>query len=136
MAVPIADDIRKLLDGLAAKQVTTNSINENIADALIIVNRFAQTSADADQKNAAQKRIAVWLSYISYTEGMSFQTGATPAISKDKEESYRSIAEFFLNLISDEPVDLDDIRRTADSTSMHSRLPDISFTGTQAFEST
>jgi len=40
MAAPTDTDIRKLLDGLAAKQVTTNTINENIADALIIVNRF------------------------------------------------------------------------------------------------
>lgn len=133
MAAPIDTDIRKLLDGLAAKQVTTNTINENIADALIIVNRFKQTDADAAQVDAAQKRIAVWLSYISYTEGMSFQTGATPTISKDKEDSYRGIAEFFLNLISDEAVDLEDVRRV-DAQTMHSQLPSITFTGTGAFE--
>lgn len=132
MATPVADDIRKLLDGLAAKQVTTNTINENIADALQIVNRFKQVSADVNLVDTAQKRIAVWLSYISYTEGMSFQTGATPTISTDKEDSYRGIAEFFLNLISDEPVDLEDIRRASPET-MHAQLPDISFTGTNAF---
>jgi len=132
MAVPVALDVRKLLDGLAAKQVTTNTLNENLADALQIVNRFKQPTADSDLVNTAQKRIAVWLSYISYTEGMSFQTGATPTISKDKEDSYRGIAEFFLNLISDEPVDLEDIRRTT-SAAMSAQLPDISFTGTNAF---
>jgi len=126
-------DVRKLLDQLASKQVTTNTINANIADALSLVDRFVQVDADPVLKDAAQKRIALWLSYISYSEAQSFSQGATPMISKDKINSYRNIAELYLNLISEEAVDLENIRRT-DAENKEAGLPNISFTGTTAFE--
>lgn len=131
MAAPTVQDVRNLLDQLAAKQVTSNTIQANLEDALIYVNKYAQVDADEDEKNYAQKRIAVWLAYISYAEGQSFQQGATPTFSSDKVTAYRDIAELALNLISDEPVDLDDIKRT--SSASKSGLPAISFTGTTAF---
>jgi len=132
MAAPTVTDIRNLLDQLAAKQVTSNTITANIADALIYITRFASATANADEKDYAQKRLAVWLSYISYAEGQSFQQGATPLFSQDKANSYRDIAELALNFISEEPVDLEDIRRT-NSTDNKAGLPNISFTGTSAF---
>ncbi len=127
------DDVKRLLDQLAAKQVTANTINANIADALTLVDRFVQDDADPNLKDAAQKRIAVWLSYISYAEGQSFSQGATPMVSKDKIDSYRNIAELYLNLVSEEAVDLENIRRT-DRERKEAGLPNISFTATTAFE--
>jgi hypothetical protein len=132
MATPTIADIRNLLDQLAAKQVTGNTIAANIADALVYINRFASDTADADEKDYAQKRIAVWLSYISYAEGQSFQQGATPLFSQDKATSYRDIAELALNFVSEEPVDLEDVRRTNQSDNK-AGLPNISFSGTTAF---
>ena len=132
MAAPVVADIRNLLDQLAAKQVTSNTITANIADAFIYINRYADPLADADEKDYAQKRIAVWLSYISYAEGQSFQHGATPLFSQDKANSYRDIAELALNFVSMEPVDLEDIRRT-NRDDKKAGLPNITFTGTSAF---
>jgi len=131
MAAPTVADIRNLLDQLAAKQVTSNTIQANIDDALVYINRYAAADADVDEKDYAQKRIAVWLSYISYAEGQSFQQGATPTFSQDKANSYRDIAELALNFVSDEVVDLEDIRRTNSTSNVG--LPTISFTGTTAF---
>jgi hypothetical protein len=133
MATPSVTDIRNLLDQLAAKQVTSNTITANIADALIYINRFASDTSDIDEKDYAQKRIAVWLSYISYAEGQSFSQGATPLFSQEKATSYRDIAELALNFVSEEPVDLEDIRRTNQDDNK-AGLPTISFTGTTAFE--
>lgn len=132
MAAPTVQDIRNLLDQLAAKQVTSNTITANIADALIYINRYASATADVNEKDYAQKRIAVWLSYISYAEGQSFQQGATPLFSQDKANSYRDIAELALNFVSEEPVDLEDIRRTNQEDNK-SGLPNITFTGTTGF---
>jgi hypothetical protein len=131
MAEPTVQEIRNLLEQLAAKQVTSATIEANIEDSLIIVNRFASATADQEEKDYAQKRLAVWLSYISYSEGMSFQQGATPTFNQQKADAYRDIAEFALNLVSEEAVDLDDIKRTDKETK--SGLPNISFTGTTAF---
>lgn len=132
MAVPEVNDIRNLLDQLAAKQITSNTIAANIADALVFINRYADSEADQDEINHAQKRIAVWLSYISYAEGQSFQQGATPLFSQEKANSYREIAELALNFVSSEPVDLDDIKRTS-RTDNKAGLPAIAFTGSTAF---
>lgn len=132
MAAPTVTDVRNLLDQLAAKQVTSNTITANIADALVYIGRFADPAADAGERDYAHKRIAVWLSYISYAEGQSFAQGATPLFSEAKANSYRSIAELALNFISTEPVDLEDIRRTNSSDKM-TGLPTIAFTGTTAF---
>ena len=129
MAAPVVQDIRNLLDQLAAKQVTSNSITANLADALIIVKRFASDTANIDEVDYAHKRIAVWLSYISYAEGQSFQQGATPLFSETKVKAYRDIAEIALNFISEEAVDLEDIRRTNQDDNK-AGLPNISFTGT------
>lgn len=131
MAEPTVTEIRNLLDQLAAKQVSAVTITANIEDALVLVNRFADPDSDQDEKDYAQKRIAVWLSYISYSEGMSFQQGSTPTFNKDKVDAYREIAELALNLVSAEAVDLDDVRRTDKET--QAGLPTISFTGTTAF---
>lgn len=131
MAEPTVQDVRNLLDQLAAKQVTSTTVEANLEDALTIVNRFAITGADQEEKDYAQKRIAVWLSYISYSEGMSFQQGATPLFNQAKADAYRDIAELALNLVSEEAVDLEDIRRTDKETK--AGLPTISFTGTSAF---
>ena len=133
MASPVVADIRNLLDQLAAKQVTSNTITANIADALVYINRYAASDSDIDERDYAQKRIAVWLSYISYAEGQSFSQGATPLFSQDKATAYRDIAELALNFISEEPVDLEDIRRTSRDDNK-SGLPHISFTATTAFE--
>jgi len=133
MAAPTVVDIRNLLDQLAAKQVTSNTITANISDALVYINRFASSTADIDERDYAQKRIAVWLSYISYSEGQSFQQGATPLFSQDKAIAYRDIAELALNFISEEPVDLEDIRRTNQDDNK-AGLPTITFTGTTAFD--
>lgn len=132
MAAPTVTDVRNLLDQLAAKQVTSNTITANIADALIYINRYADAAANAEEKDYAHKRLAVWLSYISYAEGQSFAQGATPLFSETKANSYRSIAELALNFVSTEPVDLEDIRRTSQSGKM-TGLPNISFSGTSAF---
>jgi len=131
MAAPSVDDVRNLLDQLAANQVTSTTVEANIADALVLVERFADVDADQEEKDYAQKRIAVWLSYISYSEGMSFQQGATPTFNENKAKAYRDIAELALNLVSSEAVDLEDIKRTDDETK--AGLPSISFTGTSAF---
>ncbi len=132
MAVQV-NDIRKLLDQLASKQVTSNTIQENINDALSLVDRFKQDDADPGLVDAAIKRIGVWLSYLSYAEGQSFSQGATPTISQDKIKGYREIAELYLNLVSQEPVDLEDIRRV-DQERKETGLPSITFTGTTAFD--
>lgn len=132
MATPTVSDIRNLLDQLASKQVTSNTINSNITDALVILNKYTSADADADEKDYAHKRLAVWLSYISYSEGMSFQQGATPTFNQQKADAYRDIAELALNMVSDEAVDLEDIRRT-NMEGKNSGLPNISFTGTTAF---
>jgi hypothetical protein len=131
MAEPTVDEVRNLLDQLAVKQISSSTINANLEDALVIVNRFASATADQDEKDYAQKRLGVWLSYISYSEGMSFQQGSTPAFNQQKADAYREIAELALNLVSEEAVDLDDIRRTDKETK--SGLPNIEFTGTTAF---
>lgn len=133
MAAPTVQDVRNLLDQLAAKQVTSNTIQANIDDALVYIDRYASATADQDEKDYAQKRLAVWLSYISYSEGQSFAQGATPLFSLDKANSYRDIAELALNFISEEPVDLEDIRRT-NSEDSKAGLPTIAFTGSTAFE--
>ena len=132
MASPKVQDIRNLLDQLAAKQVTSNTIEANIADALVYINKFASETANQDEIDYAHKRIALWLSYLSYAEGQSFQQGATPVFSKEKADSYRDLAELALNFVSDERVDLEDIRRS-DSEDSKAGLPNISFTGTTAF---
>ena len=132
MAEPTVVEIRNLLDQLAAKQVSSATIDANLEDALVIVNRFASASADQIEKDYAQKRTAVWLSYISYSEGQSFTQGATPTFNQSKADAYRSIAELAINLVSEEAVDLEDIRRTDRETK--AGLPTISFTGTTAFE--
>ncbi len=132
MAVQV-DDIRRLLDRLASKQVGSSTIQENIVDALALVDRFASSSADAVLIESAHKRIAVWLSYLSYAEGQSFQQGATPLISETKIKAYRDIAELYLNLVSDEPIDLEDIKRE-DKALKDPQLPIIDFTGTTAFD--
>jgi hypothetical protein len=131
MAEPTVQEVRNLLDQLAVKQVTSTTIEANIEDALTILNRFASPTADQEEKDYAQKRIAVWLSYISYSEGQSFQQGATPLFSQAKADAYMAIAELALNFVSEEAVDLDDIRRTDKETK--AGLPAISFTGTTAF---
>jgi hypothetical protein len=131
MAEPTVEDIRNLLDKLAVKQVSGITIEANIEDALTIINRFSDPAADQEEKDYAQKRLAVWLSYISYSEGMSFQQGATPTFNQQKADAYMEIAELALNMVSAEAVDLDDIRRTDKETK--AGLPSISFTGTAGF---
>ena len=131
MAEPQVEDVRNLLDKLAVKQVSGVTIELNIEDALVILNRFADPAADQEEKDYAQKRLAVWLSYISYSEGMSFQQGATPTFNQQKANAYMEIAELALNMVSAEAVDLDDIKRTDKETK--AGLPTISFTGTTAF---
>lgn len=127
------EDVRKLLDKLASQSVASNTIQACIDDASVLVNRFVQVDAPEDLQDAALKRIALWLSYVSYAEGQSFQQGAAPMISKDKIDTYRDMAELYLNLISDEPVDLENIRQV-DEARKETGLPNITFTGTVAFE--
>ena len=127
------EDVRKLLDKLASGSVSSNTIQANIADASTLVNKFVKTYAEPDLVDTAIKRVAVWLSYVSYAEGQSFQLGATPMVSKDKIDGFREMAELYLNLVSDERVDLEDIRRT-DMQQKEAGLPNITFTGTVAFE--
>lgn len=123
MVVVIAD-VRKLLDGLSSKQVGDDTLSENLSDALVLVTRFARTTADASEKDVATKRIAVWLSYLSYSEGMSFQRGSTPTFMTKKSDAYRNSAELYLNMVSEEPIDLEDIMRR-DKDMMKAQAVDI-----------
>ncbi len=131
MAEPTVDDVRNLLDKLAVKQVSSVTIELNIEDARIILKRFADPNADQEEVDYAHKRLAVWLSYISYSEGMSFQQGTTPMFNQQKADAYKEIAELALNMVSSEAVDLDNIQRTDKETK--AGLPAISFTGTSGF---
>ena len=105
MTVLIAD-VKALLDISASAGLTTATFQANIDRSKRIVDNVADPLADVAQVDDAIAAFAAWLSYGAYTEGISQELGSIDEISAIKLAHFRRVAEFFINQISLEPIDL------------------------------
>jgi len=102
----VAADVKALLDISASAGINSATYTANIARSLALVTDVADTSSTADQKDHATAAMAAWLCYGAYTEGISQELGNISIADKVKLNHFRSVAEFFINRISLEAVDL------------------------------
>ena len=102
----VAADIKALLDVSASAGINSATYTANIARSLGLVTDVADTLSSADQKDHAVAAMAAWLCYGAYTEGISQELGNISIADKVKLNHFRSVAEFFINRISLEAVDL------------------------------
>lgn len=103
----VVQDVKDLLDISASAGLTTATFQANIDRSTRIVDDVKDTSAVAAQVDDAIAALAAWLSYGAYTEGISQELGNISIADKVKIQHFRKVAEFFINRISVEPVDLD-----------------------------
>lgn len=103
----VVQDVKDLLDISASAGLTTATFQANIDRATRIVDDVKDTSAVAAQVDDAIAALAAWLSYGAYTEGISQELENISIADKVKIQHFRKVAEFFINRISVEPVDLD-----------------------------
>ena len=99
-------DIKYLLDAAATNAIPDETINENILRSDYFIEQVADSTATNEQKDHASRAMAVWLTYGSYTEGISQQLGNIGLAEKVKLDHFRNVAELFINQISQTPVDL------------------------------
>lgn len=100
-------NVKDLLDISASAGLTTATFTANIARSLRVVNDVKDASASAEQVDDAVAAMAAWLSYGAYTEGISQELGNISIADRIKLQHFRKVAEFFINRIASEPVDLD-----------------------------
>jgi hypothetical protein len=103
----VVQDVKDLLDISASAGLTTATFQANIDRSKRIVDDVKDPDANAAQVDDAIAAMAAWLSYGAYTEGISQELGNISVADKAKLEHFRKVAEFFINRISAEPVDLD-----------------------------
>lgn len=106
MTVLIAD-VKALLDVSASAGLTSATFQANIDRSKRVVDDVADPLADATAIDDAIAAMAAWLSYGAYTEGISQELGNISIVDKIKIQHFRKVAEFFINRISLEAVDLD-----------------------------
>jgi hypothetical protein len=103
----LVSDVKNLLDVSGSAGLTTATFQANIDRAKRVVDDVADTGASIDAIDDAIAALAAWLSYGAYTEGISQELGNISVADKIKLQHFRKVAEFFINRISAEPVDLD-----------------------------
>lgn len=101
-----SQNVKDLLDISASAGLTAATFTANIGRAKRIVDNVADPLSDAAQVDDAIAAFAAWLSYGAYTEGISQELGSIDEISAIKLSHFRRVAEFFINQISLEPIDL------------------------------
>lgn len=100
--------VRDLLDNIASEHLKDESIEANIERYGRIVDDVKDpTITDEDKIDDATRAGAVWLSYGTYTEGITQDLGNISVADETKLDHFRKVAEFFLNRISKEKIDLD-----------------------------
>jgi hypothetical protein len=99
-------DVKALLDVSASAGLTSATFTANIGRSKRVVDDVADPLADAAQVDDAIAAMAAWLSYGAYTEGISQELGNISIADKTKLNHFRKVAEYFINRISLEPVDL------------------------------
>lgn len=99
-------DVEALLDMSASAGVKASTYTAQIGRSKRFVDDVADPLADASQVDDAIAAMAAWLTYGSYTEGISQELGNISIADKVKLNHFRTVAEFFINRISLEPVDL------------------------------
>jgi len=108
MAVDVSvTSVKSLLDDVASNKLADATVTANIGRALRIVNDVKDPAAKDTRVEDAVRAIAVWLSYGSYTEGISQALGNISVADEVKLNHFRKIAELFLNQISKESMGLD-----------------------------
>lgn len=103
----VIQDIRDLLDAVPNQSVPDPTIQKNIDRATNFVNSIKDASASVSLVEDAIRAMAVWLTYGSYSEGISEQIGETSQALKTKLDHYKSVAELYINMVSTEFISLD-----------------------------
>jgi len=105
MAVTI-QSVRDLLDGVASKHVSDASITSNINRSARVVDNIIGTNVSSSDLvyDDAVRAMAVWLTYGTYTEGISEQLGNVSLAVQVKLDHFRQLAELFVNRISKESI--------------------------------
>jgi len=98
--------VRDLLDVVPSKHVTDTVVQANIDRAKRVIDNVKDPLAVTAEVDDATRAFAVWLTYGSYSEGISQDLGNIPVALKEKMDHFRKVAEFFINRISREAVDL------------------------------
>ena len=99
--------VRDLLDNVASQHLLDASITANIDRYHRIVEDVQDESiTDENKIDDAVRAGAVWLSYGTYTEGITQDLGNVSVAEETKLNHFRDIAELFLNRVSKERVDL------------------------------
>jgi len=108
MAIDVSEQsVRDLLDNPAAKSVKTPTVEGNISRSKRIIEDVKDPAALDTRVEDAVRAMAVWLTYGSYMEGIAQQLGNISNADRIKLDHLRKVAEFFVNAISKEPIDLD-----------------------------
>ncbi len=108
MAVDVSVvSVKALLDDVASNKLVDGTVTANIGRSLRIVNDVKDPAAKDTRVEDAVRAIAVWLSYGSYTEGITQALGNISVADEVKLNHFRKVAELFLNQISKESMGLD-----------------------------
>ncbi len=101
------NEVLLLLEKPAQKFVAENTVALHIARSLIYTTSIANGITSGDNFDAAVRAMAAWLTYGSYSEGISQQLGEQEISGlREKLAHFRHVAEVFLNLISGQVINL------------------------------
>ncbi len=102
-----ATSVKELIDDVASNKLKDDTVTANINRARRIVEDVRDPAAKDSRVEDAIRGIAVWLSYGSYTEGITQALGNISVADEVKLNHFRKVAELFLNQISKEAMGLD-----------------------------
>ncbi len=108
MAVDVStQSVRDLIDDTASKSIKDATIQANINRSKRCVVDVQSSTAKDTRVEDAIRAMATWLTYGSYSEGISQQLGGVPVSIQAKFDHFRKVAELMINKVSRELVDLD-----------------------------
>ncbi len=108
MAVDVSVvSVKSLLDDVASNKLADATVTANINRSRRIIEDVKDPLAKDTRVEDAIRAIAVWLSYGSYTEGITQQLGNISVADEVKLNHFRKVAELFLNQVSKESMGLD-----------------------------
>ena len=99
--------VKDLLDFSAGSGVKDDTVQANIDRSTRIIDDVKDPAAKIAKVDDATAALSVWLTYGSYTEGITQDLGNISEAEQVKLDHFRRVAEFLINRISTEPVDLD-----------------------------